>query len=162
MQGQQRSKPHYRHRPKRAYTNWHVSLRVCHGIFSPEFGERAATAPIMAKSHRSLGSVRLPRQALPVKVFILSAYTSLCNADNAAGADHADSISQALPHTEQTNNSTHLLTETFSYTMDAIQTAPTDWSRQDILALLQLLTMILISIIGAFWHLIVVRPNHST
>ncbi|KAF2447161.1 hypothetical protein P171DRAFT_483214 [Karstenula rhodostoma CBS 690.94] len=44
--------------------------------------------------------------------------------------------------------------------MDAIETAHADWSRQDILALLQLLTMILMSIVGAFWHLIVVRPTH--
>ncbi|KAK7192418.1 hypothetical protein PSPO01_01126 [Paraphaeosphaeria sporulosa] len=45
--------------------------------------------------------------------------------------------------------------------MGALQATPSSWSRQDVLALLQLLTMILISTIGAFWHLIVLRPHRG-
>jgi hypothetical protein len=37
---------------------------------------------------------------------------------------------------------------------------PSTWSRQDVLALLQLLTMVLVSVTGAFWH-VLTRQHHS-
>ena len=37
---------------------------------------------------------------------------------------------------------------------------PSTWTRQDVLALLQLLTMVLVSIAGALWH-VLTRQHHS-
>jgi hypothetical protein len=37
---------------------------------------------------------------------------------------------------------------------------PSTWTRQDVLALLQLLTMVLVSTIGALWH-VLTRQHHS-
>lgn len=37
---------------------------------------------------------------------------------------------------------------------------PSTWSRQDVLALLQLLTMVLVSVTGALWH-VLTRQHHS-